>query len=308
METGVKPIGLAPICLLDDCWLKSYVHMARKLTDTFGIEGEAVLRQGIRNFGKDRGETLRNEQLALGMKINMLNLWTNYDLPDDPRFKRNKIRLTEEERISETLECPMASMWIGMGAKEWGAIYCDEFHPSMFAGYHPGIVTNLGETLTHDTDDHCHFALYLRPGNLTPEERKQSFPAYDPAYDASKVGVYVRRSARDGYNMLTIKLYTHLAKEILAVFGPEGEEVVRSALKEWAEDCWDHLAKAAEQLNVSCNATFLDENLPVYLDMSRDALWRAYPDDSIQLYFKEEFIDRIASRLAIASQGKGTVK
>lgn len=306
METEGKPTGLEPICLLDDCWLKSYVHLAKGLIDRFGIEGESVLRQGIRNFGNDRGETLRREQLALGMKINMYNLWTNYDLPDDPRFTRNKIRLTEEERISETLECPMAAMWIRMGAKELGAIYCDEFHPAMFAGYHPGIVTNLGETLTHDTDDHCHFALYLRPGNLTPEERMQTFSAYDPTYDPSNVGVYVRRSPRDGYHMLTIKLYIHLTKEIFAAFGSKGEVMVRNALKGWAVDCWEHLTKAAEQLGISCDAAFLDETLPAYLDMSRDALWREYQEPSIQKCFKEEFIDRIAGSLAMASKGKGT--
>lgn len=99
------------IANLNDCWLKMYVYLAKEITDGYGIEGEAALRRGIRNFGYDRGETLRKEQLALGMKINMYNLWTYYDLPGDPRFKRNKIRLNTRERISETLVCPMADMW-----------------------------------------------------------------------------------------------------------------------------------------------------------------------------------------------------
>lgn len=307
MESVTKPTGLEPICLLDDCWLKSYAHMAKSLIATFGIEGEAVLRRGIRNFGRDRGETLRREQLSLGMKINMYNLWTFYDLPDDPRFVRNRIRLTEEERVSETLECPMAAMWIKMEAKELGAIYCDEFHPAMFAGYHPGIVTNLGETLTHDTDDHCHFALYLRPGNLKPEERIRTFPAYDPAYDTKCEGLYVRRSPRDGYNMLTIKLYTHLANEIFASFGARGEKMVRDALGNWADDCWNHLTTAADQLGMPFDAVFLADNLPVYLDMKQDPLWLDYPNESAQKCFKEAFIDRIADRLEMEREGRGTM-
>lgn len=284
---------------LDDCWLKMYVHVARALTESFGIEGEAALRQGIRNFGHDRGQTLRKEQLKLGMKINMYNLWTYYDLPGDKRFKRNKIRLNTEERISQTLVCPMASMWIKMGAKKLGAIYCDEFHPAMFSGYHPKIVTNLGETLTHDTDDHCHFALYVRPANMTEEERKMSFAEYDPDYDEENVGEYKMRTPREGYNMLTIKLYYHLAKESIDNFGDKAREVIAKSTKEWAQDIGKFLIERAEATSEKIDEKFIQENCPVSLDVREDTLWNDYDDNGIKDLFVDNFYKPFTDTLEI---------
>lgn len=284
---------------LDDCWLKMYVHVARAITETYGIEGEVALRQGIRNFGHDRGQTLRNEQLALGMKINMYNLWTYYDLPGDNRFKRNRIRLNTQERISQTLVCPMASMWIKMDAKELGAIYCDEFHPAMFSGYHPKIVTNLGETLTHDTDDHCHFALYLRPANMTEEERKMSFAEYDPDYDEEKVGKYIMRTAREGYNMLTIKLYYHLAKEAIQSFGDGARDIIAKSIREWAKDIGEFLIVRADAVSNELNEQFIQENCPVSLDVAKDTLWDNYSDNGIKDMFVDNFYKTFTSTLGI---------
>lgn len=274
---------------LDDCWLKMYVHLARSITEEFGIEGEVALRQGIRNFGHDRGETLQKEQLKLGMKINMYNLWTYYDLPGDNRFKRNKIRLNKEERISQTLVCPMANMWIEMDAKKLGAIYCDEFHPAMFSGYNKHILTNLGETLTHDTDDHCHFALYLRPGNMTEEERKMAFEEYDPDFDESKVEKYVMRTNREGYNMLTIKLYYHIVKEAINHIGQDSRKVLAKATEEWAKDISQFLILRADAVSEKLDDKFIEENCPVSLDINEDKLWGEYSDMGIKDLFQNNY-------------------
>jgi hypothetical protein len=289
MRTNDQVLDDIKTANLDDCWLKMYVYMGRAMVDEFGLEGEIALRQGIRNFGHDRGATLREEQLKLGMKINMYNLWTYYDLPGDARFKRNKIRLNTEERISQTLVCPMGSMWNNMGAGDLGAIYCDEFHPAMFTGYHPGIVTNLGQTLTHDTDDHCHFALYLRPANMTEEERKMSFAKYDPDFDENQVGEYVLRTAREGYKMLVVKLFYHLAKQTIENFGDKGRDVIARAIQSWSSETKDFMEKRAEAAGVEADATFIEENCPVNMNFSEDILWEGYSDLEINKLFEENF-------------------
>jgi hypothetical protein len=284
---------------LNDCWLKLYVYLAKGITVYYGIEGEAALRRGIRSFGLDRGQTLRNEQIKLGMKINMYNLWTYYDLPDDKRFRRNKIKLDTQERISETLVCPMANMWIKMNEKRLGAIYCDEFHPAMFSGYHSKIVTNLGQTLTHETDDHCHFALFLRPGNMTEEERKMSFIEYDPEYDESQVGAYVMRTPKEGYNMLTIKLYYHLANETIQTFGEDARKVIHDSVAEWAEDIARFLAERADAVGEQLSERFIDENCPVNLDISKDILWEEYDKNRIKELFVNSVYENFVPALCL---------
>lgn len=183
----------------------------------------------------------------------------------------------------------MANMWIEMDAKELGAIYCDEFHPAMFSGYHPKIVTNLGETLTHDTDDYCHFALYVRPANMTEEERKMSFEEYDPDFDPDEVGEYIMRTAREGYNMLTIKLYYYLAKETIDHFGDEGKKVIGNALQKWAKDIGSFLKERAEAVSKDLDDEFIQENCPISMDVEEDTLWDDYDDHGIKTLFVDNF-------------------
>lgn len=274
---------------LNDCWVKMYVHVARSITSGFGYDGEYAVRKALRNFGHDRGSTLRDEQLELGMKINMYNLWTYYDLPGDARFKRNKIRLTETQRISQTLVCPMATLWNEMDANDLGVLYCDEFHPAMFSGYHNKIITNLGETLTHDTDDHCHFALYLDPGNMNAEERKYSFAEFDENFSEVNVGDYVLRSARDGYNILTIKLFYHLAKEAIDAFADDARVHISKAVEILAQDIKSFLTVKANALGVEFDSTFLKENCPISMDINDDKLWNDYASDGIKELFANNF-------------------
>ena len=94
-----------------DAWSKLYLHLARAVDQQFGLEAEPLLRQAVRQFGIDRGLAQREKHKKAGLKLNMENLFGHGDLPGDPRFRRNKIRLTEQERFSETLVCPIADMW-----------------------------------------------------------------------------------------------------------------------------------------------------------------------------------------------------
>jgi hypothetical protein len=151
---------------LQDSWTKLYYYLAKNLVEMFGIEGEQALREGIRNFGVDRGTTLRKEHLKSGLQPNLKNLFTYGDLPGDPRFRRNKIELTPQTRFSETLVCPMASLWKEMGGMNLGRIYCEEFHHAKFSAYAPHTQVNLTKTLTQDGDEFCRFSVYLRPANL----------------------------------------------------------------------------------------------------------------------------------------------
>ena len=74
-----------------------------------------------------------------------------------------------------------------------------------------------------------------------------------------------------------------------------------------SDDCWDHLTTAADQLEIPFDAVFLADNLPVYLDMKQDPLWLDYPNEPAQQCFKEAFIDRIADRLEMEREGRGTM-
>ncbi|UCF94393.1 MAG: L-2-amino-thiazoline-4-carboxylic acid hydrolase [Desulfobacterales bacterium] len=156
---------------MTDLTAKMYYYLARGLGEAFGLEGDAALRRGIRRFGRERGLRLRRQHLEQGLEINMSNLFTHYDLPSDDRFRRNKIELSDQTRLSETLVCPFHDVWQGYpDGNRIGRIYCEEVHHAIFGGYDPAVQTNLSTTLTQG-DDRCRFAVYFRPSNqlATPQ-------------------------------------------------------------------------------------------------------------------------------------------
>lgn len=63
--------------------------VGNQLIEEFGLEGESVLREATRRYGKDRGEYRRRRHLDANIKINMKNLFSiGSDLPPDPRFEQ----------------------------------------------------------------------------------------------------------------------------------------------------------------------------------------------------------------------------
>ncbi|CAB1080411.1 hypothetical protein D1AOALGA4SA_8092 [Olavius algarvensis Delta 1 endosymbiont] len=166
---------------LMDLQAKLYYYLARGLLH-FGVEGEAAVRRAIRRFGRERGLELRKQHLAQGLEINMHNLFTHYDLPGDARFSRNKIELTEQTRLSETLECTFFNVWQDYpDGNSIGRIYCEEVHHEIFGAYDEAVQTNLSQTLTQG-DDRCRFSIYFRPANTIPQ------PDWAVAYEKNMTG------------------------------------------------------------------------------------------------------------------------
>lgn len=145
---------------------KLYYFMGKEMIDRFGQEGETALRQAVRNFGRSRGKTLRARHEAMELPINVESLFTHYDLPasKDHDEVRNKIQLDKDNRVSETLICHLQQIWDELGGEEGnriGAIYCDEFHPYMWAAYQSSIQTELPKLLTKG-DPCCRFEVHRR--------------------------------------------------------------------------------------------------------------------------------------------------
>ena len=287
-----------------DAWGKLYLHLARAVTRDFGIEGERLLREGIRNFGIDRGEAQRRDHLEAGLKLNMENLFGKGDLPGDPRFRRNKIRLTPQERLSETLVCPIAAMWRDMDGLALGRIYCEEFHHAKFGAYAPKSQTNLSQTLTQEGDQFCRFSVYLRPGNMTAEERREAFAEYDPDYRPEKVKPLRELSMREGFTVLCVKIFHHIGHTLLegGLEGgvPKAEACLVGAAQAFGEDFAALLRDRAAALNRPFDRAFALANAPVDFeagDFGR-TVWALYADKRPEACFKQGFYPAFGIPLA----------
>ena len=104
---------------LQDSYTIMYALLARQIIEELGALGDEIVRESTRRYGRDRGRKRRQKHLDLGVKINMHSFFAVCsDLPPDPRFRRDRLLLTEEERNSHTLVCPMAQVWEEYGAKK----------------------------------------------------------------------------------------------------------------------------------------------------------------------------------------------
>ena len=93
------------------------------------------------------------------------------------------MKLTDEERNSHTLVCPMAEVWDQYDARRIGRIYCEEFHRACYQEYAFGLTqVNLAQTLTQDGDGYCDFHVVLRKANVPSDKKAKCFAEYDPGY------------------------------------------------------------------------------------------------------------------------------
>lgn len=269
---------------LQDSWSMLYLCLAKACVNAKGIDGENILRKGIREFGYDRSRNLVKLHKSLGLKLNMKNLFSYGDLPNDPRFKRERIALNPQERISNTLVCPIADMWKRHDGRWLGRIYCEEFHHACYGSYAPHVQVNLAKTLTQVYDDHCCFAVYLRPGDQTAEERKNSFAECDPAYKEPDMTNYQPPDAKTGFQNLCVKIIFHIYRALKEAYGEEGCQIAKQGLSAYAAMETEFLNHRAESMSHPSDKAFLKENSPLGLYMEDDPLWadQNYQDDQIK--------------------------
>ncbi|WP_236915264.1 L-2-amino-thiazoline-4-carboxylic acid hydrolase [Clostridium sp. Cult2] len=274
-----------------DAWPKLYYYLAFELIQEYGLKGEKVVRNGVRKFGIDRGETLRKMHIKYGIDINMKSLFTYYDLPGDPRFRRRQISLTEEQRLSETLVCPIAELWIDYNAKAIGRIYCEEFHHAMWGAYAEGTQVNLGQTLTQDGDNHCRFSVYYRKANAKNdiEENKAEFTPLD----------YKEPHYRDGVEMLATKIFNHITLSALDIIGVNVLETIKNSTRLFAIDLAKQQKDFAKSLSIEITDEWLSKYLPFKLNQSEPfGFWLNFDNDIPFKIFKEVFYPNFEAELS----------
>ena len=199
--------------------------------------------------------------LENGLKINLENLFTRfYDLPADPRFRRELQWINPQERVSHSLVCPMADIWIANGMKEIGRMYCEEFHPACYGSYaFDQTYVYLGKTLTQDGDDYCEFNLLLRPENMPEELRKKCFAEYDPGYVEPEIHE-PPIEPRLGFGNITLYVYYGLLRAASEILGEEGESCVVDALADCAQATVDIICRHAKENGAEVDLAYAEDN------------------------------------------------
>lgn len=165
-----------------DQWAALYLQMARDLAACHGVEGKAVIREGVRKFAAAMARERRAALLSAGCKANLETFFScGFGLPCGDRTQKEWIRHTEQEMFVNIAACPYAACWGGEN-HEIGRMFCEEYYPALVhAGTSEKAQINLGHTMLSGRDDYCRLSIYLRPANLPAPQRGECFPAFDPA-------------------------------------------------------------------------------------------------------------------------------
>lgn len=144
------------VAIMKDFYTLLYGFMAQRVIDSFGAEGEQIVRRALRDFGKLRGSALRDRQLHYGLELNMKNLHTYCDLPGDDEQETNRQVFENDDFLSYVEECEMFDLWKKYGLMDAGIAYCEEIHHAMWSAYHEDTVVVQDEILTRG-DCRCSF-------------------------------------------------------------------------------------------------------------------------------------------------------
>ena len=142
--------------IMKDFYTLIYGFIAQRVIDSFGAEGEQVVRRALRDFGKLRGTAHRERMLHYGLELNMRNLHVYSDLPGDDDQETNRQIFEPDCFYSDLNECGMFDLWKKYDLMDAGVVYCEEIHHAMWTAFHEDTVVVQEKILTRG-DDRCTF-------------------------------------------------------------------------------------------------------------------------------------------------------
>ena len=262
---------------LSDFYTMLYAIVGQTLLDAMGLDGESALREATRRYGADRGRARRQNHLGANVKINMKNLFSiGSDLPTDPRFRGETLKLVPEERNHRTLRCPMAELWLREGYQYVGRIYCEEFHPACYGSYAYGHTrVGLARTLTQQGDSFCSFNIILRAQNLPDELKSVCFEEYDP-YFTGQTRDIPRAEGKSGYHSLCVRVYYYIREVLEERYADAADRVLERGLAAYARYAAGVLRRYAGEMDCPLTESFVEEHFPFSLRPDLDPLWEQY--------------------------------
>ena len=114
-----------------------YVTAARVLIDRYGDRGIEVIREGLRAWGRLRGQVLRREHEKRGWPLDLVTLMHHHDLPYQTVWEVAE-RVAEPDRfVAEIRYTPQDEAWRDLDATAIGAHWYEPAYEALVDEYMP---------------------------------------------------------------------------------------------------------------------------------------------------------------------------
>lgn len=292
-------INEIPFQNMQDYWSMMYMYVSRSLVDNCGTDAQGAIRTAVRRMCEARGKELRFKHVNANVKTNLLNLYeVGQDYTIDPRMHEEIICKTEQVLRWEVWNCPLADLWNKAGENELGKLYCEENQHALLKGYtNAKGQMNLSKILTCVRDNHCCFAAYYRPANLSGEQRKESF-AY-PSEEPKQIKPLSNASFQDGIKSQFIKTIYYLLETADECYASEGVCALAHGLHNFSDAAVFALKSQADRTLNACDKVFVKNNFPISLDAKEDDLWEKYGGNNTRQIVQVNLLDRIKTQLKL---------
>lgn len=141
---------------------KVFAHVSKQLVNTYGEQGEDVIRKGVETFGVERGKGIAARAALQGKPNTMEHYLTHYDMGRSDLFEYETVyHPTEIEQTFTT--CAFGGQWKEDGMGKYGILYCQMIDPSIAKGYNPNFEVVHDEYVLKEGQ--CHFLFQMKETN-----------------------------------------------------------------------------------------------------------------------------------------------
>lgn len=116
-----------------------FVAIARTILERHPGHGQNVIRKGLRDWGTSRGEKLRAEHEAKGLRLSLRNFVEHHDFPVRQVWQPRIVKDSTKAYVIEFDETPNEEAWGDLEAMDLGAAWYEEAYPAMAEAYLPGL-------------------------------------------------------------------------------------------------------------------------------------------------------------------------
>lgn len=140
-----------------------YLSIAKEVIEKYGEEGRRVILEGIRTFGRTRGQRVAERVKRDGKPLTLENFFKFYDVPVTLITRQAEPEIPRHGKlVKRVASCPLADLAKEESQLEIGKLYCEQDF-AMLEGYNPELRFEKTASLM-EGDKYCEFT-YSVPEN-----------------------------------------------------------------------------------------------------------------------------------------------
>ncbi len=137
--------------------------MAKLIIEKLGPEeGEALIKEAVETFGRERGKRIAENVKAQGKDLSFKN-WLIYTDVDGGNFPVQP-RIDQGDLVADVGACSFITAADKWGLRDYAKLYCKYADYAILEGYNPDVLLKL-DTRHDSGQDHCCFRYVMKEEN-----------------------------------------------------------------------------------------------------------------------------------------------